>query len=224
MQSTNARHLSSALTIAPFALVLWAALMLGGCSRDPEPAPPAAPQTRAPLVLGALHTVTLLSAVPLDPVLSEGGYQPLPLPANYPAAIGVEALLWDVPEATAGGAVYWRSTAAPDAPHLRVLQQDPLPPQPPRDSAAAKAFFVDVLGTQPPAWTAPAGTPESARLHVFTYFTASVLEARDRLRAQQADIVAGPVAISTPHFGDHKVISVRVPGGAIVELVENVTQ
>jgi hypothetical protein len=202
--------------------------VMAGCSKTPEPSAGAGAREaqvapHAPIVTSDLHTVTLIAAQPLDAALVALGYTRVALPPNYPQSIPVEAGVWDVPVEAAGAASYWQP-AEPGAPRVRAIAAE-VPIRSDSNPGADEAFYREVLNTAVPSWLANAKLPEGARIHALTWLTGvSTMDIRNQLRASKSHIVYGPVAISTPYLGDHEVISVRSPGGVIVELVRNSSQ
>jgi hypothetical protein len=62
--------------------------------------------------------------------------------------------------------------------------------------------------------------PDGVRVHAWTFSIPNVLEARRLLRAANIPVIFNPVGLTTPMFGDHRMLAIRAPDGAIVELIE----
>ena len=92
------------------------------------------------------------------------------------------------------------------------------------DAATNRAFFRNVLGSDVPELPKGIEATESVRVQVWTYLIPSVIEANERLRADDIPAVFDPVDITTAYLGDHKTMAIRAPDGTIVELVETAAQ
>jgi hypothetical protein len=206
-------------------LALPLALALTACSTADDPY---SKIEDGPLVPATLHAVTLLSDGPaLLEQAQKAGYTPLALAPNYQAAIHVQSVQWNVPEEVAGKAVILR--APPGAgPDLRVLVSTQPPaaaaPAAPADPVATRAFYRNVLGADVPRWPDKLTPAPDVRVQVWTFLIADVVEARKKLRAHLIPMLTEPVHITTTYLGDEKSLTLRAPDGAIVELVQAVTQ
>jgi len=196
--------------------------LLAGCSNANDPY---AKLPDPPLVQGQLRTVTVVSDdAQLAGRIQQEGYALRPFPPNYPEADKVLGVLWDVPESVAKGATIYGAPAPAPEPDLRLLVE-PLPPAvPPADAGVERSFFRHVLGVDVPQWPAKVPRAANVRVQAWTYQVPSILEARKKLRANAIPVVTEPVGITTPYMGDQKSMSLRAPGGTIVELIEAAAQ
>jgi hypothetical protein len=180
-----------------------------------------------PLVQADLHTVTFATDGPaLVEQLKKEGYTVLPLAPNYQNAVRVQSIQWNVSEEVAGKAVILKAPG--DGPGVRVLENvlpAMAPPATPVEPAVLRAFYENVLGTHVPRWPDRVKPAANVRVQVWTFLiTEDVLEARKKLRAHFIPMLTEPVHITTTYLGDEKSLTVRAPDGAIVELVQTVTQ
>lgn len=194
--------------------VLW--LTLAACSGSPDPWSKIA---NPPLVAATLHTVTLAGDASRARELAQAaGYSALPARPNYPAALRVEASLWDVPAPVADAAVMFRAPG--QGPDLRVVEMPLAARSMQSDAVHESSFFRNVLGTDAPAWPAGFAREPDLRVQAWTYLVPSVAEASRRLRESGIAVIYDAVSITTPYLGDHKTMAIRAPDGTIVQLVE----
>jgi hypothetical protein len=199
------------------ALVAVAGGLLAACSAADNPY---ASIKEPPLVKASLHTVTVVGAEPaFAEQLRQQGFSSAPPAPNYPGSVRVLAALWKVPEAAASAPVVLVAPAG-RGPNVRLLSE-PVPENPPAaDAGVLEDFYRNVLGTEIPRWPAGVSVPAGARAHVWTFLIDDVVSARRRLREAGIPIAFDAVAITTAYFGDHKLLGITAPDGAIVELVE----
>jgi hypothetical protein len=177
-----------------------------------------------PLVSAALHAVTVVTDdATFAQRLTKNGYTAIRLSSNYPASDRVEASLWSVPEPVVARAAHFRAEAS-GAPDLRVLVMELAAKGRQADGATNRAFFRNVLGSDIPKLPAGIKATEGVRVQVWTYLIPDVVEANERLRANDIPIVFDPVAITTAYLGDHKTMAIRAPDGTLVELVQTARQ
>jgi hypothetical protein len=177
----------------------------------------------APLIPARLHTATLVSeSSEVLEAAQKGGYTVIPLAPNYPAAIHVQSLQWDVSEDAASKVTILKAPG--EGPNLRVLVAKLPPAAAPADPAVSKAFYRNVLGTDVPPWPEKVPRTDRVRVQVWTFVIADVLEARRKLRAHTIPTLTEPVGITTSYLGDEKTLTLRAPDGAIVELVQTAAQ
>ena len=217
MQISNFRRALRAFTL-PLALALTA------CSTADDPY---SKIEDGPLISATLHTVTLVSDGPaLLEQAQKAGYTPVALAPNYQAAIHVQSIQWNVPEDAAGKVTILDAPGA--GPNLRVIVTAPPPaaaaPAAPVDPVATRAFYRNVLGADVPEWPANVTPTPNARVQVWTFLIADVIEARKKLRAHFIPLLTEPVHITTTYLGDEKSLTLRAPDGTIVELVQTVAQ
>src|SRR4051812_2914754 len=175
MQITNFRRAVRASGL-PLTLVLT---LLAGCSTADNPY---AKIEDGPLVPGTLHTVTLVTDGPaLIGKLQKDGYTLMALAPNYPQAIRVESVLWDVPEDVAGKVTLLKAPAG--KPDLRVLVMPLKPGAPDADKGVLRAFYQNVLGVDVPAWPDEVPRADNVRVQAWTYVISDVLDAKRKLRA-----------------------------------------
>ncbi len=190
--------------------VLLCVLVLAACARTDDP----------PILQANLRSVTLSSASDaIGARLQEWGYQPVAFATNYPGATRVHALLWNVPETVVEKALEFTATAAVPA-HARVVNVDSSAERPATSDGDVKEFYRGVLGVEVPRFPTSGELPEGVRVHAWTFAIPDVLEARRLLRAANIPVIFNPVGLTTPMFGDHKMLAIRAPDGAIVELIE----
>jgi len=203
--------------LAGLALASW----LAGCSASADN--PYASLKDAPLAAGKLYTVTLVTDdAAFAQTLEKKGFTALALPTNYPAADRVEATLWSVPESVVARAIHLKSPSS--APDVRVLVMELAAKGRDADAATNQAFFKNVLGSDVPALPAGIQATDGVRVKVWTYQIPSVVDANNRMRANNIPVVFDPVAITTSYLGDHKAMAIRAPDGTIIELVEATAQ
>jgi hypothetical protein len=197
---------------APLAL-----LVLAACSDSEDPW---SRLPNPPLVQGTLHTVTIAGETARAREQARAaGYSPLTFAPNYPAALRVEASLWDVPEPVAAQAAVFGS--AGKGVDLRFLEM-PLAARGMEASAdRERSFFRNVLGADVPGWPAGISREPRLRVQVWTFLVPSVVEASRRLRENGVPVVFEAVALTTPYLGDHKTMAIRAPDGTLVQLVES---
>lgn len=197
--------------------ILLGLLLAAGCAPRADDA--YARIENPPLVQGRLHTVTVAGAgAGFADELAALGYQPIGLSPNYPAAVRIEALAWDVSEEAAAAARYFQ--APPGAgPNLRVLDLAPSAQPAPASPAVAleNTFFRNVLGVEVPA--APR-LENAGRVLAWTYLVDDVVAARKRLRTAGIPVTFDAVGITSAYFGDQSLMGIRAPDGTIVELVQ----
>lgn len=198
------------------------AAWLAGCSGSADN--PYASLKDVPLTAGKLHTVTLVTDdAALPQALEKKGFTAMALPTNYPAADRVEATLWSVPESVVARAAHLKAPSAGE-PDVRVLVMELAAKGRDADDAINQAFFRNVLGSDIPALPAGIQATDGVRVKVWTYQIPSVIEANNRLRANNIPVVFDPVAITTAYLGDHKAMAIRAPDGTLIELVESSAQ
>jgi hypothetical protein len=192
-------------------------LALGACSRADNPFERL---ENPPVMQADLRGVTLVSAEPsFGEKLPDMGYEPLSFAANYPGTVRVHALMWQMPEPVVTAAREFRSPGA--KPQNATLLVAPLPTPPPAaDAALVKSFYRNVLGSEVPVFPPKGRLPADVRVQAWTFVVPKVLDASRKLREKNIAVVFNPVAMSSPMFGDHKVIAIRAPDGVLVELVE----
>jgi hypothetical protein len=199
----------------------WAAplvlFVLAACSDSPDPW---SRLRNPPLTQGVLHTVTLAGETARAREQARAaGYSALEFAPNYPGALRVEASLWDVPAPVAAKAALFASRGK--GVDLRFLEM-PLAARGMKASAGSeRSFFRNVLGTDVPQWPAGISVDSRLRVHVWTFFVPSVLEASHRLRENGIPVVFDAAALTTPYLGDHRTMAIRAPDGTIVQLVES---
>jgi hypothetical protein len=196
-------------------------LLAGGCGGGEHPY---GKLQDPPLVHARLHVVTLVSdAAAVDEQIRQAGYTLLSLPPNYPQADAVQAAIWGVPEPGAAKARHYKAVKA-GAPDLRLVVMSLAARGRKSNDATERAFFRNVLGTDPPAWPLPNGPSDNVRVQAWTYFIPDVLAANRRLRDNGIPVIYDPVAITTAYLGDHKTLAIRAPDGTVVQLVQSTTQ
>jgi hypothetical protein len=199
------------------ALVL---LALAACSDSPDPW---SGLQNPPLTQGRLHTVTIAGdGVRAQEQARDAGYSALTFQPNYPAALHVEASLWDVPEPVAGKAVLFKSPGK--GPDLRVLEMPLAARGMVASSGSEQSFYRNVLGAEVPTWPAGIERHPDVRVQAWTFFVPSVVEASRRLRENGIAVIYDAVSLTTPYLGDHKTMAIRAPDGTIVQLVESAAQ
>jgi len=174
-----------------------------------------------PLVRATLHTVTLVSAdaVLADQLHQDGFLTMAPVP-NYPGAVRVESALWKVPEEVAAAPVVLLAPSGRGT-NVRLLMTSAQGAVPTVDERVIDDFYRKVLGTAVPQWPGSRSLPASARIHAWTFLIDDVLAAKRRLREAGIPVTFDAVAITTAYLGDHKLLGITAPDGAIVELVES---
>jgi hypothetical protein len=153
--------------------------------------------------------------------LATRGYAATTFSSNYPASVRVEAGLWHLPEDVVAQTRYFIASSGPS---IRLVVGLLPPDAPPADASVERDFYRNVLGVDVPHWPANVPRPDNARVHGWTFFVPSVVEARDQLRANGIAIDFAPVAITTAYLGDHKTMGIRAPDGAVIELVQSAAQ
>ncbi|HEU5135251.1 MAG TPA: hypothetical protein VFU13_08925 [Steroidobacteraceae bacterium] len=190
---------------------------LASCSRSQNPFTDV---KDPPLLEARLHTVTLVTDGPgVGESLQAKGYQPVPFASNYPVSNEVESAMWGVPLRAVEGAAHYKSPDGTGA-GVRVLKMALAAKTSRADARVEKAFFRNVLGSDVPSWPPGIEPADKVRVQVWTYLIPDVLVANKRLRENGIPVVFDPVAITTAYLGDHKVMAIRAPDGAIVELVQ----
>lgn len=190
--------------------VLLCVCVFAACSRSDDP----------PILKATLRSVTLSSAS--DAVaaqLQAWGYQRATFAANYPGTTRVHALLWEVPEETVENALEFTASARAPA-HVRVLLVEPTGGRSAVSGAELKKFYRGVLGVDVPRFPADGELPDGVRVHAWTLAVPDVVEARNRLREAHIPVVFNPVALTSPMFGDHRMLAIRAPDGVLVELIQ----
>jgi hypothetical protein len=198
-------------------------LALAACSTSDDPY---SRIPNGPLAPATPHAVTFLTDSPaLLEQLQKDGYTLVPLAPNYDAAIRVQSIQWQVPEEVAGKAAVLKGPAGEL--DVRVLT-GPLPamaaPAAPPEPAVMRAFYKNVLGADVPSWPARIKPAPNVRVQVWTYFITDILAVRRKLREHVIPVLTEPVHITTTYLGDEQSITLRAPDGAIVELVQAVSQ
>lgn len=216
MQTPNFRR-----ALRACALVL--ALPLVSCSTADDPY---SRIPNGPLVQARLHAVTLATDGPaLVEQLQKDGYQLVPLQPNYQAAIRVQSIQWRVPEEVAGNVAVLKPTGG--GIDVRVLA-GALPavegPETPPEPAEIRAFYKNVLGSEVPRLPDRIRPAANVRVQVWTYLITDILVVRRKLREHMLPVLTEPVHITTTYLGDEQSLTMRAPDGAIVELVQAVTQ
>jgi hypothetical protein len=198
-------------------LIFFAALVLVACSRTDNPHERIGDP---PVLQAVLRGVTLVSAgVGFEARLPDLGYQPMPFAANYPGAVRVHALMWEMPEPVVTGGLQFRGSGT-NLPDVTLLVA-PLPAEHPvADSEVLRSFYRRVLGSEVPRFPASGDLPGDVRVHAWTFAVPNVLEASRKLREKSIALVFSPVAITSAALGDHKVLAIRAPDGGLVMLVE----
>jgi len=197
-------------------------VLLTSCSRTSDN--PYVDVKDPPLLQARLHTVTLVTDGPgVAESLQVKGYAPVQFPSNYPISNEVESSLWSVPLSTVEGVAHFRSPRATD-PGVRVLKMALAAKTSKANAGVVKAFFRNVLGSDVPQWPPGIEPADKVRVQVWTFLIPDVLVANKRLRENGIPVVFDPVAITTAYLGDHKVMAIRAPDGAIVELVQTAAQ
>lgn len=190
--------------------VLLCVCVFAACSRDDDP----------PILRATLRSVTLSStSEAVGARLQDLGYQRATFAANYPGTTRVHALLWEVPEETVGKALEFTAPAK-DPAHVRVLLVESTGERPTVSGAELTKFYRGVLGIDVPRFPADGELPEGVRVHAWTLAIPDVVEARNRLREANIPVVFSPVALTSPIFGDHKMLAIRAPDGVLVELIQ----
>ncbi len=190
--------------------VLLCVFVFAACSRGDDP----------PILQATVRSVTLGSTT--DDVgtrLQDWGYQPVTFVANYPGTTRVHALLWEVPEEVVEKSLEFAAPARVPA-HARVLVVESAVERPTASGADLGKFYRGVLGVDVPRFPASGELPDGVRLHAWTMAVPNILEARNRLREANIPVVFNPVALTSPVFGDHKMLAIRAPDGVLVELIE----
>ena len=203
------------------ALPLVLALAACSTSDDPYSRIPNGPLTQA-----TPHAVTFATDGPaLVEQLQKDGYTLLPLAPNYEAAIRVQSIQWQVPEDVAGKVAVLKGPAGEL--DVRVLS-GALPavaaPAAPPEPAVMRAFYKNVLGADVPKWPDKVKSAPNVRVQVWTFFITDILAVRRKLREHMIPVLTEPVHITTTYLGDEQSVTLRAPDGAIVELVQAVTQ
>jgi hypothetical protein len=213
MQTPNCRRVFAALTLAT---------LLVACSGSASN--PYASLKDVPLVAARLYAVTLVTDdAGFAQQLEKKGFTNVAFSSNYPVSDRVEATIWSVPEPVVAKVAHLRPPVASE-PGVRVLVMELAAKGRSADAATDQAFFRNVLGSEVPALPAGIETSNGVRIQVWTYLVPSVVEANNRLRANNIPVVFDPVAITTAYLGDHKTMAIRAPDGTIVELVETAAQ
>jgi hypothetical protein len=183
---------------------------LAACSRTEDP----------PILQARLVSATLVSA---DPAIGtwarDAGYEQVTFAANYPGTVRMHAIMWGVQEAVVEQALEFSAPGKVPS-HVRVLTA-----QLPADSSPIEgdvmAFYGQVLGADSlPGYPIVGKPPEAVRVLAWTYAIPDVLEANRRLREHNIPVVVNPVALTSPIFGDHKMLAIRAPDGDLIELIE----
>lgn len=216
MQTPNFRR---ALRASALPLIL----SLAACS---SPDDPYSRIQNAPLVQARLHAVTLATDGPgLVEQLQKEGYQVVPLQPNYQAAIRVQSIQWRVSEEVAGKVAVLKPAGG--GIDVRVLA-GVLPavegPEKTPEPAEIRAFYKNVLGTDVPRLPDRIRPAANVRVQVWTYLITDILGVRRKLREHFLPVLTEPVHITTTYLGDEQSLTLRAPDGAIVELVQAVTQ
>lgn len=197
---------------------LAATAFLAGCA--PADNPYAAIKD-PPLVRATLHTLTLVGAdAAVADRLREDGFMQMPPAPNYPGAVRVESALWKVPEEAMAAPVVLLAPSGRGT-NVRLLMTSAPAVPPVVDERAVDAFYRNVLGTAVPQWPGSRSLPPAARIHGATFFIDDVLAAKRRLRDAGIPLTFDAVAITTAYLGDHKLLGITAPDGAIIELVES---
>jgi len=177
-----------------------------------------------PLLQARLHTVTVVTdGHGVAESLQVKGYVPIRFASNYPVSNEVESKLWSVPLTAVESAVHYKSQNATDT-GVRVLTMALAARTSRADAGVEKAFFRNVLGSDVPQMPAGVEPTDKARVQVWTFLIPDVLAANKSLRENGVPVVFDPVAITTAYLGDHKVMAIRAPDGAIVELVQTAAE
>jgi len=92
------------------------------------------------------------------------------------------------------------------------------------DPDVEAAFFRNVLGVEVPRLPGSVKLQEGTRVQVWTYFVNDVVAATRRFREAGIAVTFNPVAITTAYLGDHRLMGIQAPDGAVIELVQNVAQ
>lgn len=196
---------------------LLCVLVLGACSRVDNPYQRIA---NPPVVQAGLRGVTLVGSDPASgDVLPGMGYQKVSFAANYPGAVRVHSLMWELPEPVVNDALEFRASGS-KLPDVTLLVAAPPADSPAVDPALLASFYRNVLGSDVPRFPAKGDLPAGVRVHAWTFTVPDVLEANRKLREKSIAVIFSPVAITTPALGDHKVIAIRAPDGTLIELVE----
>jgi len=199
-------------------LAALALVALTSCGRTSDN--PYAAIKDPPLLQARLHTVTLVTDGPgVAESLQVKGYAPIQFASNYPVSNEVESKLWSVPMTAVESVAHYKSKNAAD-PGVRVLKMALAARTSRADAGVEKAFFRNVLGSDVPQMPSGVEPTDKVRVQVWTFLIPDVLVANKSLRANGVPVVFDPVAITTAYLGDHKVMAIRAPGGAIVELVQ----
>ncbi len=190
--------------------VLLCVFVFVACSRSDDP----------PILQATVRSVTLWSAGDdIGARLRDWGYQPVTFAANYPGTTRMHALLWEVPEEVVEKSLEFAAPGKVPA-HARVLVVGSSAERPVASGAAVEKFYRGVLGVDVPRFPASGGLPDGVRVHAWTMAVPDILEARNRLREANVPVVSSPVALTSPIFGDHKMLAIRAPDGVLVELIE----
>ncbi len=190
--------------------VLLCVFVFAACSRSDDP----------PVLQATVRSVALSSASgDVGARLRDWGYQPVTFAANYPGTTRVHALLWQVPEEVVEKSLEFAAPARVPA-HARVLVVESSAERPAASGSDLEKFYRGVLGIDVPRFPASAELSDGARVHAWTMAVPDILEARNRLREANVPVVFNPVALTSPVFGDHKMLAIRAPDGVIVELIE----
>jgi hypothetical protein len=201
-------------TIRRSIAVLLCVSALVACSRTEDP----------PILKARLVSATLVSA---DPAVAtwarEAGYKQLSFAANYPGTVRMHAIMWGVPEAVVEQALEF-SAPGKEPSHVRVLTAQ-LPTNSSPIEGNPQSFYREVMGTDfMPGYPVVGKPPEAVRVLAWTYVIPDVLEANRRLRERNIPVVVSPVALTSPMFGDYKMLAIRAPDGELIELIEATAQ
>jgi hypothetical protein len=205
------------------ACALPVVLALAACS---SPDDPYSRIPNGPLTQAKLHAVTFATDGPaLVEQLQKDGYTLLPLAPNYQAAIRVQSIQWQVSEDVAGKVAVLKGPAGElDVRVLAGVLPAMAAPAAPPEPAVMRAFYKNVLGADVPRWPDKIKQAANVRVQVWTFFITDILGVRRKLREHMLPVLTEPVHITTTYLGDEQSITLRAPDGAIVELVQAVTQ
>jgi hypothetical protein len=203
--------------------VLPLVLAFAACSTSDDPY---SRIPNGPLATATLHAVTFATDGPaLVEQLQKDGYTLLPLAPNYQAAIRVQSIQWQVTEEVAGKVAVLKGP--PGELDVRVLA-GALPAmaaaEAPPEPVVMRAFYKNVLGADVPRLPDKINQAPNVRVQVWTFFITDILGVRRKLREHMIPVLTEPVHITTTYLGDEQSLTLRAPDGAIVELVQTVTQ
>ena len=197
--------------------VLPVLLLLAACSDSSDPW---SRIQNPPLVQGKLHTITISGdSARAQELAVAAGYSAFSLQPNYPAALRVEASLWDVPGPVAENAKMFKAPG--EGADLRILEMPLAARGMVAGDRAERSFYRNVLGTDVPKWPGEFARAPEMRVQAWTFLVPSVVEASKRLRENGIAVIYDAVGITTPYLGDHRTMAIRAPDGTIVQLVES---